>query len=123
MQSVEKALAIPEFVLDGHDKQVLLEVAAFVSEYCPTWHKLQGMSPATSLNLPAAHALQSPPPAPVKPALQKQSCNASLCTAELESAGHDVQAFGPCPVLYFPAAQATHGKVPGFATKSLAIIT
>jgi len=77
-QSVEKALAMPEFVFKGHDKQVILEVAAIVSEYWPTWHEVHGASPATSLNLPAAHAVQSPPPAPVKPALQKQSCNASL---------------------------------------------
>jgi len=122
MQSVEKALAVPEFVFDGHAKHVLLDVAALVSEYLPTWHTLQGTSPGTSLNLPAAHAMQSLPSAPAKPALQKQSCNAALWIAELEFAGHDVQAFGPCPVLYVPAAQATHGKITGFAAKWLAII-
>jgi len=59
----------------------------------------------------------------VKPALQKQSCNASLCTAELESRGHDAHACGPCAVLNVPASQATHGKIGGCSSKSLAMMT
>lgn len=51
---------------------------------------LHAALPAAALKVPPAHATHSPPSAPVKPALQRQSLGSVLPAGEAENAGHAV---------------------------------
>jgi len=78
------------------------------SEIVLRGHKLQTASPFSGLKVFCAHALQTCPSGPVKPALQTQSVIASLCAKELVVAGHASHDGAPDIELKVLIAQGTH---------------
>ena len=66
---------------------------------------LHAALPAAALNVPPAHAAHSPPSAPEKPALQRQSLGSVLPAGEDEYAGHAV-AWSRAPAQYAFGAHA-----------------
>eukprot|EP00961_Rhodomonas_salina_P285652 3860211-Rhodomonas_salina.1 len=68
---------------DRHVEHVTDAVAA----YDPAGHSTHAPEPDESLKVPAAHAVQLPPPGPLKPGLQKQCSNAELPGADTVPGG------------------------------------
>ena len=107
--------------------------APVVVEYVPGPHAEHTADPEPVLYVPATHSTHAPPSGPVAPGTHLQAVKTSLPDSELECAGHvehreasneptaseyepdaqSAQAWGPTPVLYFPATHCVHGPPSG----------
>ena len=98
----------------GHSSQSAAEVEPTETEYRPARQLLHAASPDAALNLPAAHAAQAPPLAPVAPALQAHAAPDTEPAGEAESAAHDWHALDVAPVVpeYVSCAQTLHPSDP-----------
>jgi hypothetical protein len=95
----------------GHGTQTPEEFAAVTSEYAPAGQETHALDPVTVLYLPAAHAVQVPPFAPVYPASQAQLVRNPLALAAREFAGHKLQ-FGLPSGDHSPSPQLKHVSLP-----------
>ena len=69
--------------------------------------------PFTSLYVPGAHAVHTPPSGPMYPLLHTHACEYMLCTGESEKLLHARHWDDPLTPLYVPAAHAKHGPPSG----------
>jgi len=88
----------------GHSRHCDL----FSAEYEPETQPVHARDPVVALCSPGAHLVQLTF-APVHPVSHKQSVIVVLPTGETVFAGQPTQPECPVPVLYVPAAHATHG--------------
>ena len=75
-------------------------------EYLPLPQLLQSSGPGLILYVPATHAVQVPPSAPVKPLLHRHSDIVLLAMGDAEFAGQSSHTGAPAE--YLPASHATH---------------
>ena len=118
--------------LAGHERQVVLAVAATVVEYVPAPHTtqvaaavvenvpatqlVQAREPVVDLKVPATQAVQTPPLGPVYPTLQVQEVIAGLEMGELEFVEQFKQ------VIRFDAPIVAEYVVIGHAKQTVAIV-
>ncbi len=116
------------FAFAGHTVHVDEVFAPTACEYVASPQSAHAALPVTILYFPATHVAQTPPSAPVLPALQVQAAPDEPPAGEFAPAGHGshvpallapvtpeyvparqrVQLLGPATVLYVPVAHAVH---------------
>jgi len=75
------------------------------------WHMFQTTPPGKGFEVPGAHAVQSAPPLPVKPAVHVQLLILAAPPSEDEPTGqfeHVAEPVAPNTVEYVPAGHSTH---------------
>ena len=85
-------------------------LAPSAAEYVSTPQSVHATLPLLVLYLPATHAAQTPPFAPVYPMLHVHATITELEAGESESTGHVIQVddvFAPSTPEYFPTPQGT----------------
>jgi hypothetical protein len=111
--ALQEQAAIPEldaavFAFAGHAVHVDEVFAPTACEYVASPQSTHAALPVTILYFPATHAAQTPPSAPVLPALQVQAAPDEPPAGEFAPAGHCVQTvalLAPATVEYVPARQ------------------
>ncbi len=110
IQAATDELEIGEYESTGHVMQVDDVLAPSASEYVSTPQPVHASLPLLVLYLPATHAAQTPPFAPVYPMLHVHATSTELEAGESESKGHTLQTddvFAPSTPEYFPVPQGT----------------
>jgi hypothetical protein len=95
----------------GHARQALSVTAPVVARYLPAPQSVHATEPVLVLNFPAPHATQSPPSAPVYPALHRQLLASTLPLGDCALLGqlwHVAASEAPRTPEYVSAAHATH---------------
>lgn len=101
------APTVDEYLPAAQSAQELASVEPVLVRYLPAAQPVHGALPLTDLYLPATHATQGPPSAPVCPALHRQLLAMLLPVRDVELPAQSEHADEPTEALYLPATQAT----------------